>query len=114
MLSKFFHLRMSFSENRDHPGSSPGRLPGRCVAFDLGEIGDRAGGFADFVEQLQPVLAYLRIVGVDRDLVEEGVDDGRNVAIAGIAARNPRAPTAACRLALRLGDRLGELALLRC
>jgi len=32
-------------------------------------------GFADFVEQLEPVLAQGFIVGVDSDLVEEGIDE---------------------------------------
>ena len=42
-------------------------------AFDLRKIGDRAGGGADFVEQLEPVFAQRLVVGVDCYLVEESI-----------------------------------------
>ena len=47
------------------------------LALDAREIRHRAGGVADFVEQPQPVLAQLGLVGalrdVDRHLVEERI-----------------------------------------
>src|SRR5215831_6300000 len=53
-------------------GMTP-RLP-----LDARKIGDRARGVADFIEQLEAVLAQLLLVGtvgdVDGDLVEEGID----------------------------------------
>src|SRR5215472_1526467 len=45
-------------------------------AFDLGEIGDCERRGANLVEQAQPVRADRLLGGVDRDLVEEGVDRG--------------------------------------
>ena len=68
----------------DIPINSSPRLPiqieiagtsrGDDVTFDLGKVRDRAGGGADFVEELQPVLAQRLVVDIDRDLVEEGID----------------------------------------
>src|SRR5262245_65350527 len=60
---------------RRHPafaGMTP-RLP-----LDARKIGNGARGVADFIEQLEAVLAQLLLVGtvgdVDGDLVEEGID----------------------------------------
>src|SRR5262245_20022476 len=53
-------------------GMTP-RLP-----LDARKIGNRARGLADFVEQLEAILAQFLLVGairdIDRDLVEEGID----------------------------------------
>src|SRR5262245_46362865 len=53
-------------------GMTP-RLP-----LDARKIGNRARGLADFVEQLEAILAQFLLVGairdIDRDLVEEVID----------------------------------------
>jgi hypothetical protein len=53
--------------------------PHRCAGggkspLDLGEIGYRAGRFADLIEKLEPVFAQGFVVDVDGDFVEEGID----------------------------------------
>jgi hypothetical protein len=52
-----------------HDGDNTNRL-----ILYLGKIRDRARSRADFVEQLQPVLAHLGVVVIDLDLVEERID----------------------------------------
>ena len=67
----------------------------RALSLDLREIRHRAGRLADFVEQLEPVLAHGLVVDIDGDLVEEGIDGGRSLAIALMAAAKSSLPTAA-------------------
>src|SRR6476469_790252 len=58
----------------------PGRRPvmtngwGSRLSFDLGEVGDGKRRGADAVQEPQAILAQAWIVGVDGDVVEEGVD----------------------------------------
>ena len=58
------------------PGTRPG-MTEQSLCSDLilylGEIRDRAGGGADFVEQLQAILAHFWSVVVDLDVLEERV-----------------------------------------
>src|SRR5882672_4609647 len=58
------------------PGTRPGMTEQACLdsILYLGKIRDRARGGADFIQQLQTILAYFWIVVVDLDLVEECID----------------------------------------
>jgi hypothetical protein len=42
--------------------------------FNLRKIRNSAGGGSQLGEKLQPVGAQLRLIGIDRHLVEEGID----------------------------------------
>src|SRR5262245_47807332 len=57
-------------------GRSSNQLRRSISPLDAGEIGDRAGRLANFVEQFEPVFAQWLVFHVDRDLVEESVDMG--------------------------------------
>ena len=60
-----------------------GLITGRFrIALDTREVGDGPRSLANFIEQLQAVLPQRLVVGVDRDLVEEGVDRRSSFAIA--------------------------------
>src|SRR4029079_17877949 len=45
-----------------------------ALAFDLREISNGTSGLANFIEQLEAILAQGLVVNVDRHLVEEGID----------------------------------------
>src|SRR4051812_28834931 len=48
---------------------------GPTLPLDLGKIRHRLRRLADFVQELEPVLAHRLVVRIHGDLVEEGIDD---------------------------------------
>src|SRR5258706_11010228 len=76
-------LRCIVPDDASHRRESAAPRPGHetyCVTLSrgdaesilyFGKIRHRAGGGADFVEQLQAIFAHFRVVVVDLDVVEE-------------------------------------------
>src|SRR6185312_16293371 len=74
-VTRTAYLGNSVKPSRNYCRGAPSRRA-PALPFDPGKIRHRAGGLADFVQQLEPGLAQRLVVDVDRDLVEEGVDLG--------------------------------------
>ena len=55
----------------------PWRVPGLDRAFR--EVGDVLGGGADLRQHREAILAQARILGIDRHLLEEGIDGSTQI-----------------------------------